>query len=95
MYPAAKDYQNAVLIKLVDASNEYMINAFFTQDPTMYLKMYTFMQEHNIDIDINLDDNKESPYDDKIGTITDIFVSCGDKDTYPCIQIYVEVRDYR
>ena len=96
MYPAKKDYQNEVLIKLYDEKNDHQIRTFWTQKPEMFLKMYTFMQEHDIDIDIEEDDiDNKNPYDDKIGTIKDIIFSTGGTYTFNVIKIYLEVRDYR
>ena len=95
MYPAKKDYQNAVLIKIYDIKNDKQIRSFWTQKPKMFLKMYSFMQEHNIDIDIDYDENDKDLYNDTIGTIEDIIFSSGGTYTYNVIKIYVKVRNYR
>lgn len=96
MYPTKKDYQNAVLIKLYDIKNEHQIRSFWTQEPEMFLKMYTFMFENDIDIDIKEDDiDNKSPYDDMIGTIKDIIFSTGGTYSFNVIKIYLEVRNYR
>lgn len=96
MYPAKKDYQNAVLIKLYDIKNEHQIRSFWTQEPEMFLKMYTFIFENDIDIDIPCDCGDDTdPYNDMIGTITNIIFSSGGTETFNCIQIYLKVRDYR
>lgn len=93
--PSKKDYQNGVLIKIYDEKNEHQIRSFWTQEPEMFLKMYTFMYENEIDIDIDLDDNYDDPYNDTIGTIKDILFSSGGNDNYNVIKIYVEIRNYR
>lgn len=95
MYPSKKDYQNEVLIKIYDEKNEHQIRSFWTQEPEMFLKMYTFMHENDIDIDIDPDENDNDPYNDTIGTIKDILFSSGGAYTFNVIKIYVEVRDYR
>ncbi len=95
MYPSKKDYQNGVLIKIYDKKNEHQIRSFWTQEPEMFLKMYTFMYENKIDIDIDYDGIDDDPYNDKIGTIKDIIFSTGGSYTFNTIKIYVEVRDYR
>lgn len=95
LYPTIKDYQNAVLIKIYDAENEHLIRSFWTQEPEMFLKMYTFMYSNNIDIDIDFDYKENDPYDDKIGTIQEILFSSGGTETYNRIEVYVTVRDYR
>lgn len=97
MYPSKKDYQNGVLVKIYDEKNEHQIRTFWTQEPEMFLKMYTFMYENNIDIDIDNDDieNDNDLYNDTIGTIKDIIFSSGGKYTYNTIKIYVEIRNYR
>lgn len=95
MYPTKKDYQNGVLIKIYDIKNKYQIRSFWTQEPEMFLKMYTFMYENEIDIDIDYDEVDDDPYNDKIGTIKDIIFSTGGSYTFNAIEIYVEVRDYR
>ena len=94
MYPTKKDYQNAILIKLYDIKNEHQIRSFWTQEPEMFLKMYTFMFENDIDIDIDIDDLDNDPYNDKIGTIKNIIFSTGGNNRFNCIKIYLEVRDY-
>ena len=95
MYNEKKDYQNAVLVKIYDEKNEHQIRTFWTQEPEMFLKMYTFMYENNIDIDIDPDKEDNDQYDNTIGTIKDIIFSTGGSYTYNIIKIYVEVRDYR
>ena len=91
-----KDYQNRVLVKLYDEKNNHQIRSFWTQEPEMFLKMYTFMYKNDIDIDIDPDDiDNNDPYNDKIGTIKDIIFSAGGSYTFNVIKIYVEVRDYR
>ena len=91
-----KDYQNGVLVKLYDNENNHQIRSFWTQEPEMFLKMYTFMYKNDIDIDIDPDDiDNNDPYNDKIGTIKDITFSTGGSYTFNTIKIYVEVRDYR
>lgn len=95
MYPAKRDYQNAVLIKLYDEKNDKQIRSFWTQEPEMFLKMYSFMQEHNIDIDIDYDEDDKDLYNNTIGTIKDIIFSSGGTYTYNVIKIYVAVRNYR
>ena len=95
MYPSKKDYQNGVLIKIYDEKNEHQIRSFWTQEPEMFLKMYTFMYENRIDIDIDPDENDDDPYNDTTGTIKDILFSSGGTYSYNVIKIYVEIRDYR
>lgn len=95
MYPSKKDYQNGVLVKIYDKKNEHQIRSFWTQEPEMFLKMYTFMHENDIDIDIDCDENNNDKYNDTIGTITDIIFSSGGTITYNCIKIYLEIRNYR
>lgn len=95
MYPTKKDYQNGVLIKIYDIKNKHQIRSFWTQEPEMFLKMYTFMYENEIDIDIDYDEVDDDPYNDKIGTIKDIIFSTGGSYKFNAIKIYVEVRDYR
>lgn len=98
MYPPKKDYQNGVLVKIYDEKNKHLIRSFWTQEPEMFLKMYTFMYENDIDIDIDSDDPYKidnDPYNDKIGAIKDIIFSTGGSYTFNTIKIYVEVRDYR
>ena len=95
MYPSKKDYQNGVLIKIYDEKNGHQIRSFWTQKPEMFLKMYTFMYENEIDIDIDYDEIDDDPYNDTVGTIKDILFSSGGTYSYNIIKIYVEIRDYR
>ena len=53
------------------------------------------MEENDIEIDIDNDCEDNDPYIDMIGDITDVFVNFGGKYTFPTIDIYVEVRNYR
>ena len=96
MYPSKKDYHNSVLVKIYDEKNEHQIRSFWTQEPEMFLKMYTFLYENDIDIDIDPDStNNNDPYNGKTGTIKDITFSTGGSYTFNVIKIYIEVRDYR
>ncbi len=95
MYPSKKDYQNEVLIRIYDEKNNHQIRSFWTQEPEMFLKMYTFMQENDIDIDIDPDKIDDDPYNDTVGTIKNILFSSGGTYSYNVIKVYVEVRDYR
>ena len=94
IYPSKHDYQNAVLIKLYDESNDNQIRAFWTQEPEKFLKTYFFMFENDIDIEINEDGNEKDPYNDKIGTIKNITFSTGGSSRFNVIKIYLEIRDY-
>lgn len=94
IYPSKNDYQNAVLIKLCDESNNNQIRAFWTQEPEKFLKMYFFMFENDIDIEIEEDENEKDPYNDKTGTIKNITFSTGGSFRINTIKIYLEIRDY-
>ena len=75
---------NKVLIRLKDISNENsMIEYFYTENPSEFLKMYIFCKEKDIFIS---DNNKE-----KLGKIKDIEVFFGGKEEFPCIDVWVEV----
>ena len=89
------DCQEYTLIRLKDIKNEHLIRSFFTEDPLKYLKLYKYMEENDIEIDIDNDCEDNDPYIDMIGDITDVFVNFGGKYTFPTIDIYVEVRNYR
>ena len=95
MYPARKDFQNGVLVKLLDEKNNHQIRTFWTQEPKMFLDLYTFIEENNIDIDLDDDCNEKDPYNNMIGEIKDIIFSAGGKNTFNVIEVYLEVRDYR
>lgn len=90
-----KDCQEYTLIRLKDIKNDYLIRAFYTEDPLKYLKLYKYMQENDIDVDIDNDCEDNNHYNDTIGKIEDIIVGFGGKYTFPYIDIWVEVRDYR
>ena len=98
MYPNKTNYQNAVQIRFIDNKDENtLIRSFFTQEPEMFLKMYTFAQENDLDVDITLDmDEEDNEYNDMIGTVENIIITTGNGDiSYPIIEIYLTVRDYR
>lgn len=95
MYPTRDEIQNNVLIKLIDIKNESQIRNFWTETPEIFLKMYYFAWEKDINIDIDPDGKEKDYYNNKIGTIEDIVVSFGGKYNLNCIKIYVEVRDFK
>lgn len=87
--------QEYFLIRLKDVKNDNLIRAFFTEDPLKYLKFYKYMQENDIDVDIDNDCKENDPYEDTIGEIQDIVVSFGGEKTFPYMDIWVEVRNYK
>lgn len=98
MYPSKKNYQNAVLVQIIDEKNNMPIRMFWTQEPEAFLKMYTFMEANEIDINITEDDfenSNDDPYLDLIGTIVDIEFNTGGKYSFNCIKVFVELRDYK
>ncbi len=98
MYPAKKDYQNFVQVRFIDVKDDNtLIRCFYTQEPEMFLKMYTFAQENYLDVDVSLDiEDYDNKYNNTIGTIENIIITTGDKDySFPVIEIYMNVRDYR
>lgn len=90
-----KDCQEYTLIRLKDIKNDCVIRTFYTEDPLKYLKLYKYMQENDIDVDIDDDYQETDLYVDTIGEIKDIVIGFGGKYTFPYIDIRVEVRDYR
>lgn len=90
-----KDCQEYTLIRLKDVKNDHTIRVFYTEDPLKFLKLYKYMEENDIDIDIDYDCKNNDPYSDTVGEIQDIVVGFGGKNTFPYIDIWVEVRDYR
>lgn len=85
--------QEKWLIRLIDAEeNDYMIAAYYTEFPEQQLKTFYFCKEHEININIPHDlDNKNYKYNDKeAGSIYDIEVHFGNKDTYCTIDVFLE-----
>ena len=96
MYPMKKDCQEYILIRFKDVKNDHLIRSFFTQEPWKYLQMFEYMTNHDISFDIGEDfENENDPYNDMVADIEDIIVTFGGKDTFPCIDVWVEVRDFR
>lgn len=74
---------NETLIRLKDVENEYgMLSAFYTNNPSEYLKMYHFCQKNDIALSLA---------DEKIGTIKGIEVYFGGDEKVPCIDVWVKV----
>ena len=77
-------------------SFEYLPETIINQqEPEMFLKMYNFIKDKEIDIDINHDEKDNDPYNNKIGTIEDIIFSTGGTYTFNVLKIYLSIRDYR
>lgn len=76
---------NEVLIRLKDINNEHnMLSAFYTNNPSEYLKMYDFCKKS--DIPISLDNSGK----DIQGFIEDIEVFFGGGDNIPCIDVWIK-----
>lgn len=74
---------NEILIRLKDVKNEHsMLSAFYTNNPSEYLKMYHFCQKSDIAISLA---------DEKIGVIEDIEVHFGGDENTPCIDVWIKV----
>lgn len=97
MYSNKINYQNVVQIRFIDKDKKTLIRSLLTQEPEMFLKMYTFAQENGLDVDITLDmDDENNEYNDMIGAVENIIITTGDRNiTFPTVEIYLEVRDYR
>jgi hypothetical protein len=81
------------LIRLLDCSNEHLIAAYFTDNPSESLKTFYFCKEQKININIpkENDDDKKYEYSDKnSGSIYDIEVGFGTKIAYCYIDIWLE-----
>lgn len=84
---------NKTLVRLYDAENNNMIAAFYTDNPSEFLKTYYFCKENDISINIPHDfDNENYKYNDKeAGTIMELEVSFGGAGgTIPCIDVWLE-----
>ena len=81
------------LVRLYDADNNNMIAAFYTNNPSEFLKTYYFCKENDISINIphNLD-NENYRYNEKeAGNIMEINVNFGGAGgTIPCIDVWLE-----
>lgn len=102
MYPTKKDCNNAILIRFVTKDKGHMIRSFFTENPKMYLEMYYFMFENEMEVQISDEvvfkgEGKEEiddPYNDNWGTIEDIRIGSGGKTSFPVIDVIVSVQDF-
>lgn len=75
------------LIRLFDSTDKRFLAAYFTEIPSENLKTFYFCREHGISIkipDVEKDTNKEG------GSICEIEVGFGDKDTYSHIDVWLE-----
>ena len=81
------------LVRLYDADNGNMIAAFYTCNPSEFLKTYYFCKENDIEIYIPNDfDNENYRYNEKeAGNIMEINVNFGGAGgTIPCIDVWLE-----
>lgn len=84
---------NKTLIRLYDAKNDNMISAFYTDNPSEFLKTYYFCKENDISINIPHDlDNENYKYNHlTAGTIMEIEVGFGGTGgTVPHIDVWLE-----
>ena len=74
---------NEILIRLKDVNNERsMLSAFYTNNPSEYLKMYDFCKKNDIPISLNKDIT---------GSIEEIEVFFGGRDDISCIDVWIDV----
>ena len=79
--------RNEVLIRLRDINNEFnYINAFHTENPCEFLKMYTFCKKEEMPIYAKDKEEKEL-----MGIIEDIEVHFGGGDNLSCIDVWIEL----
>lgn len=83
---------NKTLIRLYDAKNDNMISAFYTDNPSEFLKTYYFCKENDISINIPHDlDNENYKYNHlTAGTIMEIEVGFGGHSNIPYIDVWLE-----
>lgn len=84
---------NKTLIRLYDAKNDNMISAFYTDNPSEFLKTYYFCKENDISINIPHDlDNENYKYNHlTAGTIMEIEVGFGGTGgTVPHVDVWLE-----
>ena len=84
---------NKTLIRLYDAKNDNMISAFYTDNPSEFLKTYYFCKENDISINIPHDlDNENYKYNHlTAGTIMELEVGFGGAGgTIPYIDVWLE-----
>lgn len=73
------------LIRLKNIKEENMLAAFYTKNPSEFLKMYYFCKENDIPLSLN------QFQEDVEGTIEEIIVYFGDEETFPCIDVWIEL----
>ena len=79
------------LIRLMDADNEHLIAAYFTENPSENLKTFYFCKEHGLGINIPNDEKENYEYANKeIGSIYEIEVGFGNKESYSHIDVWLE-----
>lgn len=88
--------QEKWLIRLKDADcdKEYddLIAAYYTENPKQQLETFYFCKEHDINLNLpNNSEEKSDSYKDKeAGSIYDIEIGFGSRDTYCYIDIWLE-----
>ena len=79
------------LIRLMDANKENMITAYFTENPEQSLKTFYFCKEHGIPINIPNSEDENYRYADKTaGSISEIEIGFGNRDSYCYIDIWMD-----
>ena len=79
------------LIRLMDWKNDFLIASYFTENPEQNLKTFYFCKEHDLQLYIPKElDNERYKYNDaEAGSIEEITVAFGNRDTYSCIDVYL------
>ena len=76
----------------IEADDIDLICAFFTTNPKMFLDMYLFAVQNDIEMNCNeyFGEKTAEKYKDCIFYIKEITMNFGGKESYPTIEVFVE-----
>lgn len=88
-----REYQKGIMVRLLDIKhNDAFIDAYYTCDLLETIKMYNYLKDTEIDIEIP--DNKGT-YSGCFVNIEDIEIHFGNDIDLLSLNLYVTVRDFK
>lgn len=88
-----KEYQKGIMVRLLDINhNDAFIDAYYTYDLLETVKMYNYLKDTDIDIEIPDDTEK---YSGCFANVEDIEIHFGNDVDCLSLNLYVTVRDFK
>ena len=81
-----------IRLKAYDGMKELLLKSYFTKEITEHLKMFNYMEKHEIPIYIPKENDSYYPqYDGTEVFINSITFTFGGKEAIPCLDVWVNV----